>query len=89
MSGQKKCGRGRCITKRENYSLERTVKQNPFQNLGKLHKDWIEAEVGASRAKKQRRILDIGYKCRIPHVKLVLSQWHLTWAKVKRNWMLL
>ncbi len=34
----------------ENHSLMRTVKQNRFKNLGKLHKEWTEAGVKASRA---------------------------------------
>ncbi len=35
---------------RENRSLMRIVKQNPFKNLGELHKKWTEAGVKASRA---------------------------------------
>ncbi len=40
----------RCTTNRENRSLMRIVKQNPFKNLGELHKEWTEAGVKASRA---------------------------------------
>ncbi|KAK3560605.1 hypothetical protein QTP86_010938 [Hemibagrus guttatus] len=39
LSGRKKCGRKRCTTNRENRSLMRIVKQNPFKNLSELHKE--------------------------------------------------
>ncbi len=35
---------------RENRRLMRIVKQNRFNNLGELHKEWTEAVVKASRA---------------------------------------
>ncbi len=38
LSGRKKCGRKRCTTNRENRSLVKIVKQNPFNNLGELPK---------------------------------------------------
>ncbi len=50
LSGRKKCERKRCTTNRENPSLMRIVKQNQFNNLGKLHKKLTEAGVKASRA---------------------------------------
>ncbi len=40
----------RCTTNRENRRLMRIVKQNQFKNLVKLHKEWTEAGVKASRA---------------------------------------
>ncbi len=40
----------RCTTNRENRGPMRIVKQNPFKNLGELHKEWTEAGVNASRA---------------------------------------
>ncbi len=48
--GRKKCGRKRYTTNRENHSLMRIVKQNWFNNLGELHKEWTEAGFKASRA---------------------------------------
>ena len=90
LSGRKKCGRKRCTSKRDDRSLERIVKQNPFKNLGELHKEWTEDGVSASRATTHRRILDMGYKCRIPRVKPLLNQRQrlkrLTWAVEKKNW---
>ncbi|KAI2650821.1 Transposable element Tcb2 transposase [Labeo rohita] len=68
LSGRKKCGRKRCTTKRENRSLERLVKQNRFNNLGELHKEWTEAGVKTSRA--TTRVKEFGYSCCIPLVKL-------------------
>ncbi len=55
----------------------RIVKQNRFKNLGKLHKEWTEAGVKASRATTHRRVKEFGYSCR---------QRRLTWAKEKKNW---
>ncbi len=61
-----------------------------FGSQGKLHKEWTEAEVMASRATTHRRVKEFGYSCRIPLVKPVLNhrqcQRHLTWAKEKKNW---
>ncbi len=75
---------------RENRSLMRIVKQNRFKNLGKLHKEWTEAGVTASRATTHRRVKEFGYSCRIPLVKPLLNhrqrQRRLTWAKEKKNW---
>ncbi len=77
LNGRKKCGRKRCTTNRENRSLMRIVKQNVFNNLGELHKEWTEAGVKASRATTQRRVKEIGYSC---------HQRRLTWAKEEKNW---
>ncbi len=77
LSGRKTCGINRCTTNRENYSLMRIVKQNRFNNLGELHKEWTEAGVKASRATTHRRVNEFGYSCR---------QRRLTWAKEKKNW---
>ncbi|KAK3571708.1 hypothetical protein QTP86_016792, partial [Hemibagrus guttatus] len=89
-SGRKMCGRKRCTTNRENRSLMRIVKQNPFKNLSELHKEWTEAGVKASRATTHRRVKEFGYSCRIPLVKPLLNhrqrQRRLTWAKEKKNW---
>ncbi len=62
---------------RENRNLMRIVKQNRFKNLSKLHKEWTEAGVKASRATTHRRVNGFGYSCR---------QRRLTWAKEKKNW---
>ncbi|KAK3529541.1 hypothetical protein QTP70_032062 [Hemibagrus guttatus] len=90
LSGRKKCGRKRCTTNRENRSLMRIVKQNPFKNLSELHRKWTEAGVKASRATTHRRVKEFGYSCRIPLVKPLLNhrqrQRRLTWAKEKKNW---
>uniref|UniRef100_A0A3Q3JTR5 Tc1-like transposase DDE domain-containing protein n=1 Tax=Monopterus albus TaxID=43700 RepID=A0A3Q3JTR5_MONAL len=80
----------RCTTNRENRSLERLVKQNRFKNVGKLHKEWTEAGVKASRATTHRCVKEFGYSCCIPLVKLLLNhrqrQRCLSWAKEKKNW---
>ncbi len=55
----------------------RPVKQNRFNNLGELQKEWTEAGVKASRATTHRHVKEFGYSC---------CQRHLTWAKEKKNW---
>lgn len=90
LSGREKCGRKRCISNRDDRSLERIVRKRPFKCVWELHKEWTEAGVTASRATTHRRILDMGFTCRIPLVKPLLNnkqrQKRLTWAKDKKNW---
>ncbi len=38
--GRKRCGRKKCTSNRDNRTLERIVKQNPFKNVGEIHKEW-------------------------------------------------
>ncbi len=68
----------------------RIVKQNRFNNLSELHKEWTEAGVKASRATTHRRVKEFGYSCRILLVKPLLNhrqhQRRLTWSKEKKTW---
>ncbi len=41
--GRKRCGRKKCTSNRDNRTLERIVKQNPFKNVGEIHKEWTAA----------------------------------------------
>ncbi len=66
--GRKRCGRKKCTS-----SLERIVKQNPFKNVGEIHKEWTAAGVSASRTTTHRRMQDMGFSCRIPCVKPLLN----------------
>ncbi len=43
--GRKRCGRKKCTSNRDNCTLERIVKQNPFKNVGEIHKEWTAAGV--------------------------------------------
>ncbi len=91
--GRKRCGRKKCTSNRDNRTLERTVKQNPFKNVGEIHKEWTAAGVSASRTTTHRRMQDMGFSCRIPCVKPLLNnrqrQNRLAWAKDKRTALLL
>ncbi|KAL0203316.1 hypothetical protein M9458_001334, partial [Cirrhinus mrigala] len=82
--GRKRCGRKKCASNRDNRTLERIVKQNPFKNVGEIHKD-------ASRTTTHRRMQDMGFSCRIPCVKPFLNnrqcQKRLAWAKDKKDWI--
>ncbi len=40
VKGRKRCGRKKCTSNRDNRTLERIVKQNPFKNVGEIHKEW-------------------------------------------------
>ncbi len=70
--------------------MERIVKQNPFKNVGEIHKEWTAAGVSASRTTTHRRMQDMGFSCRIPCVKPLLNnrqrQKRLAWAKDKKDW---
>ncbi len=91
--GRKICGRKKCTSNRDNRTLERIVKQNPFKNVGEIHKEWNAAGVSASRTTTHRRMQDMGFSCRIPCVKPLLNnrqcQKRLVWAKDKRTGLLL
>ncbi len=85
--GRKRCGRKKCTSNRDNRTLERIVKQNPFKNVGEIHKEWTAAGVSASRTTTHRRMQDMGFRV---HVKPLLNnrqrQKHLAWAKDKKDW---
>ncbi len=80
----------KCTSNRDNRTLERIVKQNPFKNVGEIHKEWTAAGVSASRTTTHRRMQDMDFSCRIPCVKPLLNkrqhQKRLTWAKDKKDW---
>ncbi len=83
--GRKRCGRKKCTSNRDNRTLERIVKQNPFKNMGEIHKEWTAAEVSSSRTTMHRRMQDMGFSCRIPCVKPLLNNKDWTaaeWSKV-------
>ncbi len=88
--GRKRCGRKKCTSNRDNRTLERIVKQNPFKNVGEIHKEWTAAGVSASRTTTHRRMQDMGFSCRILCVKPLLNnrqrQKRLAWAKDKKDW---
>ncbi len=79
-----------CTSNRDNRTLERIVKQNPFKNVGEIHKEWTAAGVSASRTTTHRRMQDMGFSCRIPCVKPLLNnrqrQKRLAWPKDKKDW---
>ncbi len=85
--GRKRCGRKKCTSNRDNRTLERIVKQNPFKNVGEIHKEWTAA---GPRTTMHRRMQDMGFSCRIPCVKPLLNnrqrQKRLAWAKDKKDW---
>ncbi len=42
--GRKRCGRKKCTSNRDNRTLERIVKQNPFKNVGRFTKTGLQLE---------------------------------------------
>ena len=75
-------GRKKCTSNRDNCSFERIVKQNPFKNLEELHKEGTETGVDESRATMHRRILDMGYRCRIHPGRVERHRIHLAGSPV-------
>ncbi len=84
--GRKRCGRKKCTSNRDNCTLERIVKQNPFKNVGEIHKEWTAAGVSASRTTTHRRMQDMGFSCRIPCVKPLLNNRQ---RQKRLDWLLL
>ncbi len=82
--GRKRCGRKKCTSNRDNRTLERIVKQNPFKNVGEIHKEWTAAGVSASRTTTHRRMQDMG-SCK-PLLNNRQRQKRLAWAKDKKDW---
>ncbi len=84
--GRKRCGRKKCTSNRDNRTLERIVKQNPFKNVGEIHKEWTAAGVSASRTTTHRHMQHMGFRV---HVKPLLNnrqrQKRLAWAKDKKD----
>ena len=76
----------------EEMSLRRIVEKGRFQTLRDLQKQWTESGVERSRATVHRRVLEMGYRCRIPRskVKPLLKhkqrQKRLSWASEKQHW---
>ncbi len=63
------------------------MKQNPFKNVGEIHKEWTGAGVSSSRTTTHRRMQDMGFSCRIPCVQATLEQQQrLAWAKDRKDW---
>lgn len=89
-SGRAKYGRRRCTSKRDDRGLQRIIKQKRFKNLAEIQKEWNEAGATASRTTTFRRIQEMGYNCRVPQVKPLLSlsqrRKRLNWAKEKKDW---
>ncbi len=44
VKGRKRCGRKKCTSNRDNRTLEMIVKQNPFKNVGEIHKSGLQLE---------------------------------------------
>ncbi len=42
--GRKRCGRKKCTSNRDNHTLERIVKQNPFKNVGRFTKSGLQLD---------------------------------------------
>ncbi len=87
--GRKRCGRKKCTSNRDNRTLERIVKQNPFKNVGEIHKEWTAAGVSASRTTTHRRMQDMGFRVHVKpllHLHLHLVIWQTLLSKATYNW---
>ncbi len=70
--GRKRCGRKKCTSNRDNRTLERIVKQNPFKMWGRFTKSGLQLE-SVLRTTTHRCMQDMGFSCRIPCVKPLLN----------------
>ncbi len=89
--GRKRCGRKKCTSNRDNRTLERIVKQNPFKNVGEIHKEWTAGGVSASRTTTHRRIIRKTWVSAVAflvpsHLNNRQRQKRLAWAKDKKDW---
>ncbi|KAG1956481.1 hypothetical protein F2P79_008166 [Pimephales promelas] len=79
-----------CTMRRGDQTLGKIVEKDRFQTLGDLRRQWTESGVETSRATVHRRVQEMGYRCRIPQVKPLLTQKQrqkcLTWATEKQHW---
>ncbi len=51
-----------CTSNRDDRTLENTVKQSRFKHLEKLHKEWTESGVSASRVTTLRHLQEKSYQ---------------------------
>ena len=82
-SGRAKYGRKRCTSRRDDRGLQWIIKQRRFKNLAEIQKEWNEAGVTASKTTTFRHIRKMGYNCRVPRVKPLLS---LSQRRKRLNW---
>ncbi len=88
--GRKRCGRKKCTSNRDNRTLERIVKQNPFKMWGRFTKSGLQLESVLQEPLRTDVCKDMGFSCRISCVKPLLNnrqrQKRLAWAKDKKDW---
>ena len=71
--GRKKCDRKLATTERDDYSLERIVRSNRFNNWIEITSECQDHGVTVSRATIHRRLQEMGYCSRIPVTKPLLN----------------
>ncbi len=79
----------KCTSNRDNRTLERIVKQNPFKNVGEIHKEWTAAGVSASRTTTHRHGFQLSHSLCQATLNNRQRQKHLVRAKDKRTGLLL
>ncbi len=77
----------KCTSNRDNRTLERIVKQNPFKMWGRFTKSGLQLDQEPLRTDVCKTWV---FSCRIPCVKPLLNtrqrQKRLAWAKDKKDW---
>uniref|UniRef100_A0A3B4X3B6 Tc1-like transposase DDE domain-containing protein n=1 Tax=Seriola lalandi dorsalis TaxID=1841481 RepID=A0A3B4X3B6_SERLL len=87
VKGRKRCGRKKCTSNRDNHTLERIVKQNPFKNVGEIHKEWTAAGVSAYAQTYARHGFQLSHSfCQATLEQASQHQKRLAWAKDKKDW---
>ncbi len=87
--GRKRCGRKKCSSNRDNRTLERIVKQNPFKNVGRFTKSGLQLE-SVLQEPLRTDVCKTWVSAVAFLVKPLLNnrqrQKRLAWAKDKKDW---
>ena len=89
-SRRSNCGRKRVTTLRDDRKLQRIVRQSRFSSVNELAQQWNKAGVESSERTCHRRLVEMGYRSRVPLEKPLLStrqkQKRLQWCRERRYW---
>ncbi len=84
--GRKRCGRKKCTSNRDNRTLERIVKQNPFKNVGEITKSGLQLDQEPLRTDVCKTWVSAVAFLVKPLLNNRQHQKRLAWAKDKKDW---
>jgi len=87
---REKCGAKRITTKRQERCLKRITEKHRFRSVNFINRKWRESGVDTSVSTTRRRILEIGFRSRVPKKKPFLSarqkRARLLWCRKRLLW---